>query len=416
MSRRWKALSAVAAVALLAVVPIQFATGQAPLTLEPQDAGYIRLQMDSQGSRFRQFNPDHSLNASQTFKATSCKYSPVSPPSGFNVVGLSASNPSAVGYLTSGSGKYGLGVNTNEGTGKCTQINAPNEKLTLNLQNGPGEALEGLYVDYMELDIEAKFNASITIELYRDGSPVGEPFVESCTTSGSDCGPDSSDGDNFRIRVPRTGAVLFDEMRLYSSGSSGSAVTLEAGADGTNYYGFNDPAVTGLGESLGGTKDSVFHLVTLGEGVLTCTNGTNIATEGAAVTLTRRSFPNDPTRNPDGSPCIPINYELTRNGNEVEFLKDPTQDPNGSFDIRVDAWDPEDAQNPVPPSTVYPPDPDGELIVWCDGTAAAPVMPAGDHFWCLFAQSTQIVAGGPPQQMQVTEGVLLEGDARITRG
>ena len=84
-----------------------------------------------------------------------------------------------MGYSTSGSAKYGLGVNTNEGTGKCTQINAPNERLTLNLQNGPGDALEGMYVDYMELDIEAKFNASITIELYRDGSPVGEPFVES---------------------------------------------------------------------------------------------------------------------------------------------------------------------------------------------------------------------------------------------
>jgi hypothetical protein len=36
----------------------------------------------------------------------------------------------------------------------------------------------------------------------------------------------------------------------------------------------------------------------------------------------------------------------------------------------------------------------------------------GEHFWCLFAQSAELVGGG---QMQVTESVLLEGDARITR-
>ena len=40
-------------------------------------------------------------------------------------------------------------------------------------------------------------------------------------------------------------------------------------------------------------------------------------------------------------------------------------------------------------------------------------MPAGDHYWCLVAQSAELVGGG---QMQVTEAVLLEGDARITRG
>jgi hypothetical protein len=420
MAHRWrapsrlvKAVAALAAVGMFSFSPIPLATGQAPLTLEPQDAGYLRLQMDSQASRFRQFDPENALSASQTFKASSCRYTPVAPASGFNLVALSEAPTSGdVGYSTNGSAKYGLGVNTGEGTGKCTQINAPNEALTLRLQNGPGEALEGMYVDAMELDIEAKFNATINIELFRDGVSVGDTFVESCTSSGSDCGPDSADGDNFRVRVPRTGTILFDEMRLFATGSAGSAVVLEAGADGTNAFGAGDPEFTGLGESLG-TKDSVFHLVSLGEGVLTCSTGSNLAFEGAAVTLERRSFPGDPSLNPDGSPCIPINYELTRDGNEVEFLKDPTQDPNGSFDIQVDAWDPETAANPIPASTVFPPDPGGESLVWCDGTTADPVMPAGDHYWCLVAQSAELVGSG---QMQVTEAVLLEGDARITRG
>jgi hypothetical protein len=131
------------------------------------------------------------------------------------------------------------------------------------------------------------------------------------------------------------------------------------------------------------------------------------------VTLTRLSETGDPSSNPDGSPCIPINYELTRDGNLIDFLKDPTQDPNASFRVEVNAWDPETAQNPIPASTVFPPDPGGESLVWCDGTSTAPVMPAGDHFWCLVSQRSELVGSG---QMQVYETVLLEGDARITRG
>lgn len=412
MARRWNSISpkvkliaALAALGMLAVTPIQFATGQVPLTLEPEDAGYIGLQMDSSGNRFRYFNPDHSVNASQTFKASSCKYTPVSPATGFNLVKLSPTpGTSAVGYSTSGSGKFGLGINTAEGTGKCTQINAPNELLTLELQNGSGQTpFAGKYLDYMELDIEWKFNATINIALYREGDQV-DSFSVSCADS--DCGPDSADGDNNRIRVPATGTVLFDEIRLFATGGSGAAVTLEAGADGT-------PALPGgLGASLS-TGESVFHVVALGEGVLTCGAGSNVATEGAAVTLTRLSEAGDPSSNPDGSPCIPINYELTRDGNLIDFLKDPTQDPNASFRVEVNAWDPETAQNPIPASTVFPPDPGGESLVWCDGTSAAPVMPAGDHFWCLVSQRSELVGSG---QMQVYETVLLEGDARITRG
>ncbi len=178
MARRWKTrspkiklIAALAVLSMLAVIPIQFATGQTPLTLEPKDAGYIRLQMDPLGNRFRYFNPDHSLNSSQTFRASSCRYTPVSPASGFNLVSLSPTpGTSAVGYSTSGSAKYGLGVNTAEGTGKCTQINAPSELLTLELQNGPGQTpFAGKYIDYMELDIEWKFNATINIGLNQAG-------------------------------------------------------------------------------------------------------------------------------------------------------------------------------------------------------------------------------------------------------
>ena len=108
--------------------------------------------------------------------------------------------------------------------------------------------------------------------------------------------------------MPATGETLFDQIKLYATGPSGGAVTLEAGADGTLAYGAGDSEVTGLGETKG-TKDSLFHIVQLGEGVLDC-GGNSVATEGAAVTLTRLDG-GDPTVNPDGTPCIPINYDLT---------------------------------------------------------------------------------------------------------
>lgn len=429
MAHRWrksprsvKVIAGLALMSLVALSPSQFATGQTPPTLEPQDAGYIRLQMNSGGSRFRQFAPDHTLTATQSFTASSCRYT-VSSPSLFDLSPTPES--SRVGYATSGAAKFGLGVNSAEGTGKCTQINAPNEMLTLSLRNG-APPLEGTYIDFMELDIEAKFNATINIELWRDGALV-DTFVEDCTSSGSDCGPDSADGDNFRLRVSAVNMALFDEVRLYATGGTGAAVTLEAGADGTNVYGFANDVIDGFAETeLGGTKDSVFHLVSLGEGVLTCNagDGSAFAFEGATVTVERQSFPGNPDLNPDGTECIPINYELTRDGNTVDFIKDPTQDPNASFHVEVNAWDPEPAVNPIPPSMVFPPDPLGEDLVWCDGTAAAPVMPDNpetperDHFWCLFAQSAELVGPDESQvtQMQVTESVLLEGDARMTRG
>ena len=155
----------------------------------------------------------------------------------------------------------------------------------------------------------------------------------------------------------------------------------------------------------------------LGEGVLDC-GGNNVATEGAAVTLTRLDG-GDPSLNPDGTPCIPINYDLTRSGNTVDFIKDAAQDPSASFKVEVNAWDPEPAENPIPASTVFPPA-EGEPIVWCDGTAAAADdADDGDHYWCLIDISAELVAapeGETGNWMQVSETVLLEGDARITRG
>ena len=346
---RWKAVAVAATFGIVAVAPLQLATvipASATTALQPTDAGHIDLQMNAAGNRFT-YVPLSGPSSLQSFRSSNCTYTPVDPSSGFNLMALSSSPSTGtkVGYLTSSASRYGLGVNNTavgEGTGKCTQVNnyTNREVLDLSLQNAAGQTMVGKYIDYMELDIEAKFNAAINIELWKDGVQVG---VETITCTSSDCGPDSSDGDNFRVRVPSTGTMLFDQVKLSATGPSGAAVTLEAGADGTLAFGAGDAGVTGLGETLN-TKDSLFHVVQLGEGVLDC-GGNSIATEGAAVTLTRLDG-GDPTVNPDGTPCIPINYDLTRSGNTVDFIKDAAQDPSASFRVEVNAWDPEPAVTP----------------------------------------------------------------------
>ena len=182
LSRRWKALAIVAALGVVAIAPLQLATvvpASAATALQPTDAGYIDLQMNSQGNKFT-YVPLSGSNTSQTFRSVSCSYTPVSPSSGFNLMALSSSpsTGSKVGYLTSSASRFGLGVNNtgvNEGSGKCTQINnyASREVLDLSLQNAAGQAMSGKYIDYMELDIEAKFNATINVELWKDGVQVG---------------------------------------------------------------------------------------------------------------------------------------------------------------------------------------------------------------------------------------------------
>jgi hypothetical protein len=124
-------------------------------------------------------------------------------------------------------------------------------------------------------------------------------------------------------------------------------------------------------------------------------------------------------------------------GNKVEVLTSGTG--TVTFVVNFNAWAPEPQQTPVPASTAIPPEPLGEIEVWCDGTysdlpADLPAaggtygmsMPTG-HTWCRILQ-TAVGAGVDPADpdvtpdilpgtplMKVSEISLLEGDAGKTR-
>jgi hypothetical protein len=123
-----------------------------------------------------------------------------------------------------------------------------------------------------------------------------------------------------------------------------------------------------------------------------------------------------------GTDCPPAVFTATFDGRQLDVNKPDGEHLN--LLVKVDAWDPETAVNPVPATTVSPPLP-AHAGLWCDGsgTIADPYTePTADgssvpEMWCLESQST--VSFGPDgsgnQLMQVTETWLLEGDATLCR-
>jgi Bacterial Ig domain len=93
--------------------------------------------------------------------------------------------------------------------------------------------------------------------------------------------------------------------------------------------------------------------------------------------------------------------------------------------VDVDSWGPEAAPpqgTPLDITTVYPPNPDGEPAVWCNGTynkdddpatggTLGASMPDG-HSWCLITQHVEIAG---TQQVKVFETYLLQADATLCR-
>ena len=194
LSRRWKAMGVAAGLLLLALVPIQMATGETTPTPVPFDAGTLKLHMNTDASTWTYIDAGGTSVETDHFSgSTKCAYQ--AGANGNTLMAPSASSSTSgtvVGYLAKDNG-YGLGVNkgAKEGAGSCTQTNIP-ETLTLELKNdAAGSAVHGLYVDSTSLDMEFKYNATLNAAFFLDGSPVGSATF-GCTNSDSSMRPPTS--------------------------------------------------------------------------------------------------------------------------------------------------------------------------------------------------------------------------------
>ena len=264
------------------------------------DGGVLRLRLGTE-DHFRHEPPAGLASTQSVGVSNGCRLELGASP---NLVSLSAGPGNAVpGFVGDSIGVRGGG----DGNGQpCGRID-PGQSLTLDLVQSAGAVLADKMIDFAELDIEGKFSVTFTIEGFAvDGSGETLMTSETYSTTGSDSGPDSGDGDNFRIRFPKTGTTLVNRLVITVDGPSGAA-SLEGGADGTGPCDADDGCNEGsLGQTLE-TTDSLFHLVET-DGLLDCDDnagGTGGATQGGDGTplTTIERFDNA-----DGSDCVPIAF------------------------------------------------------------------------------------------------------------
>lgn len=381
--RKLRSLFALVAAVVTTMVLIQpqQAVGQTSTVGGLQDGGVLRLRLGPT-DHFKWQPPAGSDTPAQT-QAISTSGGCGASLTGPSLVGLSASGGS-VGFVSDGFGVRGSG----EGSGQpCGRVDG-SQKLSVQL----GSVLANRAVDFAELDIEGKFDAAFTIQASLGGSPVGSPA--SYATAGTDSGPDSGDGDNFRVRFPKTGTLLFDKLTF--SVTSG-AISLEGGADGTepcdSTLASECLASGSLGETIDGgspTTDSLFHLVKF-DGLLNCNAPAVNEPSGAAgepsITLVRLN-------NIGGASCTPIPYDLETLTGQVDILKD-LLGQEAQFRAVI-TWPAREETYPLQASTIDYDGPGGDAPVqleWClaDGTNNTadgfPDLPTGTvHFYCLEKQ------------------------------
>jgi hypothetical protein len=268
------------------------------------NGGVLQLHLGSTGTApqdyfgFRDADPTQPTGYATSFSQTQaigtssgCRLA-LTPPSSLVTFSSSAPTSSFPGFVSDA-----IGVRTNsEGNGQpCGRIDAPGQVLTMDL------TLAGKVIDYAELDIELKFGGSVTVTGYMGGDQVGSPQNYG-SGAASDSGPDSGDGDNYRIRFPKTGFTTINRLVFSIDGSTGGA-SLEGGADGTQACDPGDLGECGtVGFSLGQTlhsTDSLFHLINA-DGILDCGDTATQTNAGITTTVARLD-------NITGT-CTPIPY------------------------------------------------------------------------------------------------------------
>ena len=387
------------------------------------DQGLLRLHLGT--SDYFRFEPVAGAATNQAINTSGCNATLATSP---RLVTLT-SGPSG---STVGQRRDSLGVQFNEGNGEpCAQVNntgTNGQSLILSL--GSAAAVDGALVDWAEIDFERKYDGVVRAEFF-DGGPQGTSVGQlllGCSATLSDCGPDSGDGDNFRLDTknppggqPSPGPFDTIVLRPDASGASNGAFSLEGGADGTT------PGPVGSTLALN-RSDSLFHVITheliTYDGTLDCED---------TVTVDVPSNPGSPStsssvarmQNKEGD-CALVPYTLDAGFDSaagrqtVDFVVGLTGQPTAQFEWILE-WDPEPATYPIANTTTVDfgdgPDP----LQWCGGTydpdgltpdqRMADVEPISGLSGCLANQSINLVGG----QAQVSEVLLLSDDPRASR-
>jgi len=444
MSIRLRSLTAVAAVITLVAVGLAtvaaFDAGAAPGVTTPpvgctdvspetggviysctQDKGLLRLHLGT--SDYFRFEPVAAPPITQAISTSGCNATLAASPR------LVTLTPGPSGARL-GQRRDALGVNFNEGGGEpCGQVNntGPNgQSLILSLGSGIG--VDGALVDWAEVDFERKFDGVVRAQFFEggpQGTSVGQLLL-GCSATLSDCGPDSGDGDNFRLDTknppggqPSPGPFDTIVLRLDASGPSNGAFSLEGGADGTA------PGPVGSTLSVN-PNDSIFHVITREtityDGTLDCSDTSTVAVpsdpESPSTSSTVARL-----QNKVGA-CALVPYTLTASyeaGDQVvDFSVGLTGQETAQFEWLLE-WDPEEATYPIANTTSIDFGVGYNPLQWCGGTydpdgltpdlRMADVEPIVGLGGCLAYQQTVLVGG----QAEVTEVLLLSDDPRVSR-
>lgn len=367
-----------AGLAALVLIQPQQAIGQTSTVGGLRDGGVLRLRLGATDHlKFQPTSGSDTASVTQTISTSgACGLG-----LGSGNLGVFSATGGTVGFVSDGIGVRAPG----EGTGQpCGRVDG---SQTLKFQLGSG--LTGRVADYAELDIEGKFGAAFTIQAKLGGSAVGT--ATAYETTGSDSGPDSGDNDNYRVRFPKTGKLLFDELTF--SVSTGG-ISLEGGADGTEACDSTLAAEClssgSLGETIDGgspTTDSLFHLVKT-DGMLNC-GASASEPSGAADEPSIRLFR---LTNIGGQTCTPVPYDLETLSGQVDILKD-LLGQQAQFRAEI-TWPARVETYPLTASTIDYDGPGGNAATpldWClaDGTNGSadgfPDLPTGDAY-CLEKQ------------------------------
>lgn len=158
--------------------------------------------------------------------------------------------------------KDGLGVKSRrDGYGSpCGRVEAyRGEALSVAL----GDALDGYLMSAIDVDLELKHNAVVDVRFKHEGVSVAETRFD--PMGGSDDGPDSKDGDNYRFYFrPMDGydPILFDEVVFVAKKG---AFSLEGGADLRHNH---QPSAFGRLDPT--SKSSQFEVVPRFDGQINC--------------------------------------------------------------------------------------------------------------------------------------------------